>query len=80
MNFTSAFGPCQIDEDSSPFEIFSNFFDNDILNLLVDDTNRYFENYVARVGGLETLKPKARARLWKNVDIPEMKAFIAILL
>jgi hypothetical protein len=76
----SAFGPRNIDKDRSPFAIFSRFFDIEVLTLLVNETNRYYEQYATSVEGIENMKPHARARAYKNVNIPEMKAFLAMLL
>jgi hypothetical protein len=79
-NFDSQSGPNNIDEDSTPYDIFSKFFDNEVLVLLVEQTNLYYEQYLQSKGGLENLPPYARARSWKPVTVLEMKVFFAIIL
>jgi len=53
QNFTSLFGSRNVDEDSSPLGIISRFFDIEVLTLLVNKTNRYYEQYAMSVGGIE---------------------------
>ena len=53
QNFTSPFGSRNVDEDSSPLGIISRFIDIEVLTLLVNKTNRYYEQYVMSVGGIE---------------------------
>ena len=77
------------DDDTEPTEygIFSHYFDGEVLNL-VTETNRYMYMYMymyaattlANKGGMDGLSAHSRLRKWKDVDVAEMKAFLAILL
>lgn len=66
--------------DISEFGIFLTFFDSDVNDLLVTETNRYAETTIANKGGFDNLSTHSRLRKWKHVDDAEMKAFLAILL
>lgn len=59
---------------------FSHYFDGEVLDLLVIETNRYAASTIANRGGMGGLSTYSRLRKWKNVDVPEMKAFLALLL
>lgn len=78
--FTEIEGAANIGENSTESEIFTQIIDDTVIALLVEETNRYFDQYMQKVGGLENLKPNARARRWKPVTTSEMKAFVALLL
>lgn len=79
-NFDEHSGPRHIDDDATASEIFLSIFDNEIISLLVEETNAYYHQYVRKAGGLDNIKPNARARKWTDVTNAEMKAFIGILL
>lgn len=79
-NFDVHSGPQNFDEESTPIDIFSHFFDNEVLDLLVTQTNLYYEQYIQMKGGVETLPAFARARSWTPVSVPELKVFIAVVL
>ena len=65
--------------DEPEVEIFSKFIDDDFVSLLVQETNRYAEQYFQN-NPKDSLPPHSLARSWKNVDLPEMRAFLGILL
>ena len=46
---------------------------------LVTETNRYARQYIQKVG-IENLKTHSLANSWTDTNVPEMKAFLAILL
>ena len=73
-------GPQNIPEDREPYDIYSMYFDNDILSVLVTETNLYYEQYIQSVGGVDNLPTHSRARKWRPVSVAEMKVFIALLL
>ncbi|XP_033111785.1 piggyBac transposable element-derived protein 4-like, partial [Anneissia japonica] len=73
--FSERCGPLVHDEDSSIFDIFHHFIDDQLLQLIVDETNRYAERIIAQnAGRLGVMKD------WRNTDINEVRAFISILL
>ena len=47
---------------------------------MVEEINRYYERSVAALGGLDNLPPTSRLWDWMPVDLPCMKAFLAILI
>ena len=53
------------------------FLPHAVFELLVRETNRYAEQYIA---SNPDLPPHARAKSWKPITVPDMKKFIAIYL
>ena len=66
--FTSTTGPT-VDVPESPLEVFELFFSDDLLDIIVEETNRY----AAQVMGDE------RYREWKKITKEEVKAFFWFL-
>lgn len=79
-NFDAVFGPKNVDEDSSPYEIFSKIFDDNVFDLLVEQTNLYFDQFLMSKGGRDNLPPNSRFRHWVPVSRSELKVFFAIVL
>jgi len=79
-NFVTETGPVGFDEDSTPYDIFSRFFDDEVIDVLVTETNRYYEQFINSKGGKENLTKACRARSWNDVTNDEIRAFLAILL
>ena len=46
----------------------------------MEETNRYYDQTVTALGGLDNLPPASRLRDWMPVDLPCMKAFLTILI
>ena len=46
---------------------------------MVEETNRYYDQTVAALGGLDNLPPASRLRDWMPIDLPCMKPFLSIL-
>ena len=63
---------------SSAYKIFCSLFPDELLALLVKKINRYYDQTVAALGGLDNLPPTSRLRDWISVDLPCMKAFLTI--
>lgn len=61
--------------DGTPYDFFSLFIDDEVLSLLVVETNRY-GNYLCST----PLGPKSRLRQWVEVDIMEMKTFLGLII
>ena len=59
--------------DSLPVEF---FITDDIIVLLVTETNRYAQQFLAGAA----LKPNSRARRWTSTDATEMQKFLGMLL
>lgn len=56
-------------------ESFKLFFDNEILRTIVDETNRYANDFLN--SKKDDLSPRSRVRDWKNVDCDELYMFIS---
>ena len=57
--------------DTSAVDLFYNYFTEDVWALLVTETNRYAQ---------QNLSEKPSARVWTEVSVEEMKAFIGLLI
>lgn len=79
-DFQSESGPKNFEDDASPYDIFCRFFDNEVLDLLVEQTNVYYDQFLVKKGGLDSLPKFSRARAWTPVTQPEMKVFLAIVI
>ena len=60
-----------IPDGTSSLDIFCRFFTDEVWDLLVTETNRYAHNHTST---------KPNARVYDDVDIDEMKAFIGVLI
>lgn len=61
--------------NKSPLHYFSLFLDEEILNLVTTETNRYAAQFL-----LTPLRPHSRLRNWENTDNKEMKLFLALIM
>ncbi|GBO44500.1 PiggyBac transposable element-derived protein 4, partial [Araneus ventricosus] len=59
-----------------PMMFFSIFFDEKIMSFIVEETNRYAEDFFNK----SDLTPSSRALNWKNTDIKELNLFLGLLL
>ncbi|GBN09747.1 PiggyBac transposable element-derived protein 4 [Araneus ventricosus] len=59
-----------------PMLFFSIFFDEKIMSFIVEETNRYAEDFFNK----SDLTPSSRALNWKNTDIKELNLFLRLLL
>lgn len=64
--------------DSPPITYFNLFFTVGLLNTFVTMTNKYARDYIRT--HTHNMSPNSRTHEWKNVTLPEMKAFIATIL
>ena len=71
-DFIHRHGPLIHASGSSAYEIFCSLFPNELLALLVEETNRSYDHIVAALGGLDNLLPTSRLRDWMPVDVPCM--------
>ena len=66
--FTQQPGPrITMDGDSEPDEFFRYFFDDTLLQMVIDGTNEYPERRIAEKERTGKLKEKSRWRKWRNV-------------
>ncbi|CAK9827575.1 PiggyBac transposable element-derived protein 5 [Anthophora retusa] len=61
---------------AAPIAYFYLFFTDILLETIVNETNAYADNVLSR----RNLHPNSRARKWKDITIPELKAFIAYII
>lgn len=61
---------------AAPIAYFYLFFTDILLETIVNKTNAYADNVLSR----RNLHPNSRARKWKDITIPELKAFIACII
>lgn len=73
-------GPLIHNAENTPYEIFSRFMTDDLLDLIVLETNRYYSQYVEGQGGVDVLPPNSRARKWTDLTRAELKAFLALVM
>jgi len=59
----------------SPFDIFSLFFDDEVINLLVVETNKYAQDKLNK----QENSRSARIKKWTNID-KELKCFFGIVM
>ncbi|CAH2014666.1 unnamed protein product [Acanthoscelides obtectus] len=59
-----------------PVDIFELFFDDSIINLISEETNRYATQFIVHHG--QKLKPKSRVRKWKNTSPNEIRTFLGL--
>lgn len=70
--FTQTPGPSShIDSDSTPRDLFCRFFTDDVWDLLVTETNKY---------AAENASTAPHTRPWYDTTVPEMKAFVGMLI
>ena len=79
-DFIHPHGPLIHASGSSAYEIFCWLFSDELLALMLKETNMYYDQTVAALGGLDKLPPVSCLRDWMPVDLPCMKAFLAILI
>lgn len=60
---------------ASPLDFFSLFLDEEMLNLLTTETNRYAAQLLST-----PLRPHSRLKDWKNTNNNEIKLFLAIIM
>ena len=59
MRFTEIVGPIHV-HDAVPYAIFEQLFDIDIVDMLVDETNRYYDQQMTKQGGVDSLPTHSR--------------------
>ena len=71
-NFNEIPGPSSdIDRNSNPAQLFCRFFTDEVWDLLVEETNKYANANTSTA---------PHARPWNDTTVPEMKAFVGMLI
>ena len=55
----------------SPIDFFNIFFDKDVVNLIVTETNRYAQQKISA-----GIQQNSRLHRWKNTDAEEIRIFL----
>ena len=74
--FTGTSGIQALITTDDPLEYFQLFFNEEIISFIVDETNRYAEQYLQS----NELTPSSRVLNWKETNNKEMKCFLALML
>jgi hypothetical protein len=75
--FSKNAGPqCNLPPDAEPMDYFSLFFDDTLLRNIVTGTNRYARDKILKI----QLNPKSIWNKWHEVSVPEMKAFLGLII
>ena len=59
MRIMDIVGPIQV-HDAVPYAIFEQLFDINIVDMLVDETNRYYDQQMKKQGGVDSLPTHSR--------------------
>ena len=82
--FTAAPGPMHVPRaDSSPLDFAKTFISDELVNLLVLETNRYADQWIESQRDYLTQKPYSRVHIWIKIGhttLEEMWAFLAIVI
>ena len=79
--FTGNPGPTALAEVSDPenfLEYFQMIINDDVLGIVVEETNRYADQFFSSTAG--TLPTHSRAHDWKPLTLPELKIFLGLTL
>ena len=68
----------RIKNDAGPMDFFNLYITPEIIELLVIETNRYAQQYIALKG--DTIKEHSNVQDWKETDTHEMRTFLGVLL
>lgn len=66
----------RVEGEGSPLDYFALLFDDSLMQLIVNETNRYAETEFLRVGSA----PRSRIAQWKPTDKEEILTFIALII
>ena len=76
--FLGSQGPTNVvdvNNEESPLDYFRLIFTDELLEKVVEETNRYASQYLSA----NPLSPSAQAKLWKNVDKDELMVFLGLV-
>ena len=69
----------EVADKSSPPEFFEKFFDDQVIELIAIETNRFAKQTI-EAAGVESLPKKARLREWYDTSAEEIKLYVALLI
>ena len=69
----------EVADKSSPPEFFEKFFDDQVIELIAIETNRFAKQTI-EAAGVESLPKKARLREWHDTSAEETKLYVALLI
>ena len=67
-----------VQDRENPVEFFEKFFDNEVVEFLVTETNRFANQFIDE--HIQTLPKHSRVNKWYDTNVSEMKVFIGLLL
>ena len=67
-----------VQDTEDPISFFELYFDDALINLIVQQTNLYAQQVIAEKDG--RLKKRSRMKEWKETDADEIKLYLAMLL
>lgn len=67
--------PSTFDSDSKPIDYFQLFFNNDIIDYIVDETNIFANKRLST-----NISPHSRLKKWKNIQSHDLNAFIGVII
>lgn len=73
----------RLDPTSSPLQYFQLFFSDQLINLIVDETNRYSNQWIESHQDYLRQKPSSRVHAWirqGHTTLDEMKAFLSVVI
>ena len=78
LHYLESPGPCLPAGETfkEPEDYFNLFFSSDILELMVEETNIYAQ----LLRNHRQMTPRSRLQNWRDVSVPELKAFIGLVL
>ena len=79
-DFIEESGPIGVDDDATAGQLFDLFFSEEVLDMLVTETNRYADVCIANAAGRQGDAPDSRVNKWKPVTTQDMKSFLALVL
>jgi len=75
--FTATSGPTiNVLDDTTPLDVLKHFLTDELIDLIVEETNRYADQYINR----ETISSESRVNDWKAVTTEELWNFLALTL
>jgi len=72
---TGILGSINLTSESQPIDFFEQFLNEDVVNCIVEETNKYAEQFMSS----HSLSKRSRANSWCPVNNDEMKKFIGLI-
>ncbi|XP_063899181.1 piggyBac transposable element-derived protein 4 [Helicoverpa armigera] len=72
--------PGPIKDYETPYDAFTDIWDEDIVRLIATETNRYAHQTIETMRNAGTLKPSSRLHSWTDTNADEIMVFFAMLM